>query len=76
MVQQSFNLFPQMTVVANITLAPRKVKGIPKEEAERRAHELLGRGGNTGEGRAIQRGYPAGSSSGWQLLERWQSIHR
>ena len=41
MVFQSFNLFPHMTVLDNITLAPIKVKGIAKEEAEQKAIELL-----------------------------------
>src|SRR5436190_670278 len=39
MVQQSFNLFPQMTVLDNITLAPIRVKGLPKGDAEAKAHE-------------------------------------
>jgi polar amino acid transport system ATP-binding protein len=38
---QSFNLFPHMDVMDNITLAPRKVHGIQREQAEERAHELL-----------------------------------
>jgi len=38
---QSFNLFPHMDVMDNITLAPRKVHGVPREQAEERAHELL-----------------------------------
>ncbi len=42
---QSFNLFPHMTVLRNVTLAPRKVLGLPKEEAEARARELLVRFG-------------------------------
>ena len=42
---QSFNLFPHMTVVENITLAPRKALGLSKLEAERRADELLARFG-------------------------------
>ena len=41
MVFQSFNLFPHMTVMDNITLAPLKVKGMSKEEAEAKAKELL-----------------------------------
>jgi len=41
MVFQSFNLFPHMTVMENITLAPIKVKGVSKEEADRKAKELL-----------------------------------
>jgi polar amino acid transport system ATP-binding protein len=42
---QSFNLFPHMTVLRNVTLAPRKVLGLRKEEAEARARELLVRFG-------------------------------
>jgi ABC-type polar amino acid transport system ATPase subunit len=45
MVQQSFNLFPQMSVLDNITLAPRKVKKESKQVAEDRAHRLLERVG-------------------------------
>jgi ABC-type polar amino acid transport system ATPase subunit len=45
MVQQAFNLFPEMTVLDNITLAPRKVKHQKSEEAEARAHSLLQRVG-------------------------------
>jgi polar amino acid transport system ATP-binding protein len=40
---QSFNLFPHMNVLDNITLAPRKVHGVAREEAEDRAHGLLAR---------------------------------
>jgi polar amino acid transport system ATP-binding protein len=42
---QSFNLFPHMSVLANVTLAPRKALGLPKREAEARAEELLARFG-------------------------------
>jgi len=38
---QSYNLFPHMTVLDNITLAPRKVHGISRKEAEEQARELL-----------------------------------
>ncbi|WP_028593699.1 amino acid ABC transporter ATP-binding protein [Paenibacillus assamensis] len=41
MVFQSFNLFPHMTVLDNITLAPIKVKGQSKSEAEQIAMDLL-----------------------------------
>ncbi|MET7573831.1 ectoine/hydroxyectoine ABC transporter ATP-binding protein EhuA [Streptomyces sp. NPDC005492] len=41
MVFQQFNLFPNMTVLRNITEAPVTVLGMPKEEAEARALELL-----------------------------------
>jgi polar amino acid transport system ATP-binding protein len=42
---QSFNLFPHMTVLRNVTLAPRDVLGLSKSDAERRATELLTRFG-------------------------------
>jgi polar amino acid transport system ATP-binding protein len=42
---QAFNLFPHMTVLANITLAPRKALGLSAAEAEARAGELLARFG-------------------------------
>jgi general L-amino acid transport system ATP-binding protein len=41
MVFQQFNLFPHLSVLDNITLAPRRVRRIPKAEAERQAMELL-----------------------------------
>lgn len=41
MVFQQFNLFPNMTVMENITLSPIKTKGESKEVAEKRAQELL-----------------------------------
>jgi polar amino acid transport system ATP-binding protein len=40
---QAFNLFPHMTVMDNIILAPRKTHGLSKAEARARARELLGR---------------------------------
>ncbi|MGE4538818.1 MAG: amino acid ABC transporter ATP-binding protein [Desulfovibrio sp.] len=41
MVFQSFNLFPHKTVLQNVTLAPIKIKGMPKAEAEAMAQQLL-----------------------------------
>ena len=41
MVFQRFNLFPHMTVLDNITLAPRKVRKTAREEAEKDARMLL-----------------------------------
>jgi polar amino acid transport system ATP-binding protein len=40
---QAFNLFPHMTVLQNITLAPRKAHGLSKQRADAEARELLGR---------------------------------
>jgi len=45
MVFQSFNLYPHMTALENVALAPRKVKGISRREAENRGRELLKRVG-------------------------------
>jgi polar amino acid transport system ATP-binding protein len=40
---QAYNLFPHMTVIDNVTLAPRKVLGLSRDDAEARATELLER---------------------------------
>jgi polar amino acid transport system ATP-binding protein len=42
---QAFNLFPHMSVLHNVTLAPRKVLGTPRQKAEADAKELLARFG-------------------------------
>lgn len=44
-VYQAFNLFPHLSVLGNVCLAPRKVLGLSRAEAEARAHELLARFG-------------------------------
>ncbi|HEX6030859.1 MAG TPA: amino acid ABC transporter ATP-binding protein [Tepidiformaceae bacterium] len=62
MVQQSFNLFPQMTALDNITLAPRKVKHERKAHAEERGRELLERVGIPEKAAA----YPSQLSGGQQ----------
>jgi polar amino acid transport system ATP-binding protein len=59
---QAYNLFPHMTVLENITLAPRRVHGVSRAEAEERGRELLerlGLGGKAGE-------YPDRLSGGQQ----------
>ncbi|MCM0647808.1 amino acid ABC transporter ATP-binding protein [Clostridium swellfunianum] len=60
MVFQQFNLFPNMTVLDNITLAPIKVKKQSKEEAEKIAYGLLKRIGLEDKAKA----YPAQLSGG------------
>ena len=45
MVFQHFNLFPHLTILDNLTIAPIKLKKIPKAEAEKKAMELLKRVG-------------------------------
>ena len=62
MVFQAFNLYPHMTAVENITLAPVKVKGLSRADAERIAMALLERVGIPEKAGA----YPANLSSGQQ----------
>ena len=45
MVFQQFNLFPHLTVLRNLTIAPTKLLGVSKEDAEKRGMELLERVG-------------------------------
>jgi len=45
MVFQHFNLFPHMTILGNMTIAPIKLRGLTKEDAEAKAMELLTRVG-------------------------------
>ena len=59
---QQFNLFPHLTIMENITLAPMKVKGMTKAEAERNAMELLERVGIPEQAYK----YPSGLSGGQQ----------
>ena len=60
MVFQQFNLFPHKTVLQNLTIAPIKVKGLSKQEAEKKAMELLDRVGLTNKAKA----YPSSLSGG------------
>jgi ABC-type polar amino acid transport system ATPase subunit len=62
MVFQSFNLYPHMTVLQNITLAPTKVKGLSRSESAEIAAELLERVGIPEKANV----YPANLSGGQQ----------
>ncbi len=62
MVFQQFNLFPHMTVIGNIMLAPQRVRRIPKREAETIAMRLLERVGIPEQAEK----YPAELSGGQQ----------
>ncbi len=62
MVFQSFNLYPHMTALQNITLAPVKVKGVSRLDAETQARDLLERVGIPEKAGA----YPANLSGGQQ----------
>ncbi len=57
---QAYNLFPHLSVLDNITLAPRRVHGVDRAEAEERAMALLDRIGLAGRARA----YPDQLSGG------------
>ena len=62
MVFQSFNLFPHLTVLDNITLAPQKVRGLSRQEAEERAKALLLKVGLSNKAQS----YPSQLSGGQQ----------
>ena len=59
---QQFNLFPHLTIMENITLAPMKVNGLKKKEAEEKAMQLLERVGIPEQAYK----YPSGLSGGQQ----------
>jgi len=59
---QAFNLFPHMSVLDNVTLAPRKVHKVPRDEAEAKALDMLERVGL----RERARAYPDQLSGGQQ----------
>ena len=59
---QQFNLFPHLTIMENITLAPMKVKGMSKRDAEAKAMDLLERVGIPEQAYK----YPSGLSGGQQ----------
>jgi ABC-type polar amino acid transport system ATPase subunit len=59
---QQFNLFPHLRVIDNLTLAVRRLRRVPRADAEQRAHELLTRVGLDGKARQ----YPHQLSGGQQ----------
>ena len=59
---QQFELFPHLTIMENVTLAPMKVKGMTKSQAEEKAMELLERVGIPEQANK----YPSGLSGGQQ----------
>ncbi len=60
MVFQHFNLFPNLTIIDNITLAPIKLKNVPKQQAQEMAMSLLERVGLSEKAKA----YPSTLSGG------------
>ena len=65
MVFQQFNLFPHLTIMDNITLAPVKLKKMTKQEAVAKGKELLERVGLSEKADAYLHSSPADRSSAW-----------
>ena len=76
MVFQQFNLFPHLSILDNITLAPIKVKRISPPLAEQRAVELLEQMGIAEQARKFPAQLSGVSSSGWRSLVLWPWIRR
>ena len=72
MVFQRFNLFPHMTVLQNIMLAPMKVRKASAADAEQTAKKLLERVGLGDKAAAIPASCLAASSSVWRLPALWR----
>lgn len=71
MVFQQFNLFPNMTVMENITLSPIKTKGESREVAEKRAQELLEKVGLPDRQTLIHRVCRVGNNNGLPSRVGW-----
>lgn len=67
---QHYNLFPHLSVLSNVTLALRKVKGIPKREADEKGRALLSRIGLADKASAFPDRLSGDSSSGWRSSGR------
>ena len=63
-----------MTVLQNVTLSPRKSRGLSKKQAEARAYELLDRIGLREKAEEFPTGSRAGSSSASRSCARWRWI--
>jgi ABC-type polar amino acid transport system ATPase subunit len=72
MVFQQFNLFPHLTVLDNITLAPMRVNRLARVEAEKRARRLLTRVGIPDKAGAYPQQLSAGNSSAWPSPADWR----
>ena len=76
MVIQSYELFPHMTVMENILLAPCKALGAKKEDAKAEAETLLRRVGLWEKRDSYPRELSGGQNSGWPLCGRCVCIRR
>ena len=70
---QSYNLFPHLTVLDNVTLAPRRMHRRSKEDAEQSALELLARVGLADKAREYPDRLSAASSSAPRSCARWST---
>lgn len=71
MVFQQFNLFGHMTVLDNVTLAPRRIHKISRAQANAKAMQLLERVGMQAHAHKYPGSSRAASSSAWPLRVRW-----
>lgn len=76
MVFQHFNLFPHMTVLQNVTLAPLTTKKMDKAAAEKKAMELLGQVGLAEKAHVKPATLSGARSSGWRSRGHWRWIRR
>ena len=67
---QAYNLFPHMTVLQNLTLAPRKALGISRDKANAHARALLRRSASRTRPTSSPTGSRAASSSAWRSCAR------
>ena len=71
MVFQQFNLFPHMRAIDNITLAPMRVKGMTRKEAEALAMELLDKVGLAEQGRSWPHQLSGGQQQRVAIARAW-----
>ena len=67
---QAYNLFPHMSVLKNVTLAPRKVLGVPRTRRRRARRSCSHASGSPTSRTSIPTGSPAASSSARQSCAR------
>ena len=72
MVFQRFNLFPHMTVLENIIMAPVSVKKLPRAEAITQAEQLLRKVGLFDKIDAYPNSLSGGQQQGWRSPARWR----
>ena len=68
---QAYKLFPHLRVLHNVTLAPRRVHGVPREQAEHEALETLAASGCWIRRDPGRMSCPVGSSSASPAPARW-----